>query len=86
MRIRICVGKPIFRRTKMERNNIFSTINRYAMRLKLEYNGDMYCKREDVFTILEDLDEYQYISGKCNIHFQYVGPVHHRFMYSLPDR
>ena len=36
--------KPIFKRTKtaIERNNIFSTIKRYAKKLKPEYNGDIY--------------------------------------------
>lgn len=36
--------KPVFRRTKtaLERKNIFSTIRRYAKKLKLEYNGDVY--------------------------------------------
>ena len=36
--------KPVFKRTKtaMERNNIFSTIRRYAKKLKTQYNGDVY--------------------------------------------
>jgi hypothetical protein len=36
--------KPVFKRTKtaIERNNIFSTIKRYAKKLHLEYNGDVY--------------------------------------------
>lgn len=36
--------KPVFNRTKtaMERNNIFSTIRRYAKKLKPQYNGDVY--------------------------------------------
>lgn len=36
--------KPVFKRTKtaIERNNIFATIRRYAKKLKLEYNGDVY--------------------------------------------
>ena len=36
--------KPVFKRTRMamERNNIFTTIKRYAKRLKSQYNGDVY--------------------------------------------
>lgn len=36
--------KPVFKRTKtaIERNNIFATIKRYAKKLKLQYNGDVY--------------------------------------------
>ena len=36
--------KPVFKRTRtaMERNNIFSTIRRYAKKLKPQYNGDVY--------------------------------------------
>lgn len=36
--------KPVFKQTKtaMERNNIFSTIRRYAKKLKPQYNGDVY--------------------------------------------
>lgn len=36
--------KVVFKRTKtaIERNNIFATIKRYAKKLKLEYNGDVY--------------------------------------------
>lgn len=36
--------KPVFKRIKtaMERNNIFSTIRRYAKKLKPQYNGDVY--------------------------------------------
>ena len=36
--------KPVFKRTKtaVERNNIFVTIRRYAKKLKLQYNGDVY--------------------------------------------
>ena len=36
--------KPIFKRTRtaIERNSIFATIKRYAKKLKLQYNGDVY--------------------------------------------
>lgn len=36
--------KTVFKRTRtvMERNNIFTTIKRYAKKLKLQYNGDIY--------------------------------------------
>lgn len=36
--------KPVFKRTRtaIERNNIFATIKRYAKKLKLQYNGDVY--------------------------------------------
>ena len=36
--------KPIFKRTRtaIERNNIFTTIKRYAKKLKPQYNGDVY--------------------------------------------
>lgn len=36
--------KPVFKRTRtaIERNNIFTTIKRYAKKLKPQYNGDVY--------------------------------------------
>ena len=36
--------KPVFKRTRtaIERNNIFATIKRYAKKLNLQYNGDVY--------------------------------------------
>lgn len=36
--------KTVFKRTRtvMERNNIFTTIKRYAKKLKLQYNEDIY--------------------------------------------
>jgi hypothetical protein len=49
--------KPIFKRTKtaIERNNILSTIKRYANKLKPEYNGDVYLETvRCYFTIPEE--------------------------------
>lgn len=36
--------KPVFKRTRtaIERNNIFARIKRYAKKLNLQYNGDVY--------------------------------------------
>ena len=43
--------KPVFKRTKtaMERNNIFSTIRRYAKKLKPQYNGDVYLEMKQLY-------------------------------------
>jgi hypothetical protein len=49
--------KPVFKRTKteIERNNILSTIKRYAKKLHLEYNGDVYLETvRCYFTIPEE--------------------------------
>ena len=45
--------KPVFKRTRtaIERNNIFTTIKRYAKKLKPQYNGDVYLERSDAISI-----------------------------------
>lgn len=59
--------KPVFKRTKpaMERNNIFSTIRRYAKKLKLQYNGDVYLE-----TVRCYFDISQENLGKCQYTYQ----------------
>ena len=39
--------KPVFKRTRtaIERNNIFARIKRYAKKLNLQYNGDVYLEK-----------------------------------------
>ena len=59
--------KPVFKRTKtaMERNNIFSTIRRYAKKLKPQYNGDVYLEMvRCYFDILQENME------KCRYTYQ----------------
>ena len=42
--------KPVFKRTRtaIDRNNIFTTIKRYAKKLKPQYNGDVYLSHENL--------------------------------------
>lgn len=57
--------KPVFRRTRtaMERNNIFAMIRRYAKKLKLQYNGDVYLEKARCYFKItqESLEKCRYI-------------------------
>lgn len=57
--------KPVFKRTRaaMERNNIFATFKRYAKKLKLQYNGDVYWETVRCYFDIpkENLEKCRYI-------------------------
>lgn len=69
--------KPIFKRTKtaIERNNIFSTIKKYAKKLKPEYNGEVYLE-----TVRCCFDISQEILEKCQ--YTYNGNETYAFVMS----
>lgn len=79
--------KPVFKRTRMamERNNIFATIKRYAKKLKLQYNVDVYLETVRCYFDIpkENLEKYRYISRKRNICFSNVRQAHHGIVYAL---
>lgn len=59
--------KPVFKRTRtaIERNNIFTTIKRYAKKLKPQYNGDVYLE-----TVRCYFDMSQENMEKCRYTYQ----------------
>lgn len=67
--------KPIFKRTKtaIERNNIFSTIKRYAKKLEPEYNGDVYLETVKCYFDIpqENLEKCRY-TYNGNITYAFV--------------
>ena len=56
--------KPVFKRTRtaIERNNIFTTIKRYAKKLKPQYNGDVYLETVRCYFDMsqENMEKCQY--------------------------
>lgn len=56
--------KPVFKRTRtaIDRNNIFTTIKRYAKKLKPQYNGDVYLETVRCYFDMsqENLEKYRY--------------------------
>ena len=58
--------KPVFKRTRtaIERNNIFARIKRYAKKLNLQYNGDVYLENGSCISFSK-LDRYSSCSFSC---------------------
>ena len=76
--------KPVFKRTRtaMERNNIFTTIKRYAKKLKPQYNRDVYLE-----TVRCYFDIPQENLEKCRYTYQgnetYAFPMSDKYIMAL---
>lgn len=62
--------KPVFKRTRtaIDRNNIFTTIKRYAKKLKPQYNGDVYLETVRCYFDMshENLEKCRYTTYQGN--------------------